>query len=92
MLHPSYKELFQKINESKEEDQPEMTSRYTLVLTAAKRSRQIRSGSERVPYSCIGRDGDGYVAAVAMTPDFGKEIILTINAIDGSVIDRELGY
>ncbi len=46
MLHPSYKELFQKINESKEEDQPEMTSRYTLVLTAAKRSRQIRSGSE----------------------------------------------
>lgn len=35
---------------------------------------EIRSGSERVPYSCIGRDGDGYVAAVAMTPDFGKEI------------------
>ena len=46
MLHPSYKELFQKINESREEGQPEMTSRYTLVLTAAKRSRQIRSGSE----------------------------------------------
>ena len=26
------------------------------------------------------------------TSDFGEEIVLTINAIDGSVIDRELGY
>ena len=26
------------------------------------------------------------------TTDFGEEIVLTINAIDGSVIDRELGY
>lgn len=26
------------------------------------------------------------------TTDFGEEIILTINAIDGSMIDRELGY
>ena len=26
------------------------------------------------------------------TSDFGEEIVLTINAIDGSMIDRELGY
>ena len=46
MLHPSYKEMFQAMNESREEGQPEMTSRYTLVLSAAKRARQINSGSE----------------------------------------------
>ena len=45
MLHPSYKELFQVMNETKEEDQIEITSRYTLALAAAKRARQIQQGS-----------------------------------------------
>ena len=35
---------------------------------------EIRSENEPVPYACIGRDGDKYVAAVAMTPDFGSEM------------------
>ena len=46
MLHPSYKELLERINETKPEDSPQMTSRYTLVIAAAKRARQINSGSE----------------------------------------------
>ncbi len=32
----------------------------------------IRSDSNPVPYAVTGRDGDGYVSAVAMTPDFGE--------------------
>jgi len=46
MLHPSYKELMDKLNNEREGEQAEMKSRYTLVLGAAKRARQINAGSE----------------------------------------------
>ena len=46
MLHPSYKEMMERINETRDENTPELKSRYTLVLAAAKRARQINSGSE----------------------------------------------
>jgi len=46
MLHPSYKELMDKLNEGKQAGEKEVTSRYSLVLAAAKRARQINSGSE----------------------------------------------
>lgn len=45
MLHPSYKEMFDHVNESRQENEAELNSRYTLVLAAAKRARQINSGS-----------------------------------------------
>ena len=34
---------------------------------------EIRNPAEPAPYACLGRDGEGYVAAVAITPDFGAE-------------------
>lgn len=46
MLHPSYKEMIEKMNDTKNEEDLEITSRYSLVLAAAKRARQINAGSE----------------------------------------------
>ena len=48
MLHPSYKELIDKMNSEATPENPDIQdiqSRYTLVLAAAKRARQINSGS-----------------------------------------------
>ena len=41
MLHPSYKELMQKINEESDSDQPIVHSRYSVVMGTSKRARQI---------------------------------------------------
>lgn len=46
MLHPSYMEMIDKMNETKNSEDMEVTSRYSLVIAAAKRARQINSGSE----------------------------------------------
>lgn len=46
MLHPSYKEMIEKINDTRNEEDMEIKSRYSLVIAAAKRARQINSGSE----------------------------------------------
>ena len=46
MLHPSYKEMIRKINDTANEEDMQITSRYSLVIAAAKRARQINSGSE----------------------------------------------
>lgn len=42
MLQPSYTELMEKLNQnSSDEDKPIITSRYSIVIAAAKRARQI---------------------------------------------------
>ena len=42
MLHPSYTELMEKINKEGETgEEPVINSRYSIVLAAAKRARQI---------------------------------------------------
>ena len=48
MIHPSYSELIQAINNNAEEDDNTMmlNSRYSLVIAAAKRARQIIAGDE----------------------------------------------
>ena len=48
MLHPSYKEMIEKMNEDTKdrEDAVEISSRYSLVIAAAKRARQINAGAE----------------------------------------------
>lgn len=45
MLEPSYSELMDVLNE-KTNDKNEVTSRYTIVIAAAKRARQIIDGDE----------------------------------------------
>ncbi len=47
MIHPSYYELMEKINEGNElEDAPVITSRYSIVLATSKRARQLTCGAE----------------------------------------------
>ena len=41
MLHPSYKELMEKVNEGSTDGSPIVHSRYSIVLGTAKRARQI---------------------------------------------------
>ena len=49
MIHPSYTELKQKINSDTEPgEEPVINSRYSIVIAAAKRARQIIAGAE--PY------------------------------------------
>lgn len=47
MIHPSYTELMDKINQGVEPgEEPVVQSRYSIVIAAAKRARQIIGGEE----------------------------------------------
>lgn len=47
MIHPSYVEMIDKINEENDrEEAPLITSRYSVVLATAKRARQLVNGVE----------------------------------------------
>ncbi|SDZ80885.1 DNA-directed RNA polymerase subunit omega [Pseudobutyrivibrio sp. ACV-2] len=55
MIHPSYVELMEKVNENVEVgEEPVVNSRYTIVAATAKRARQIIDGADPlVKYSKI---------------------------------------
>lgn len=48
MLHPSYNELINKVNNDSVEagEEPIVNSRYSIVIAAAKRARQLIGGDE----------------------------------------------
>ncbi len=46
MLHPSYAELMQVVNEESEGDTPVVNSRYSIVMATARRARQLIDGAE----------------------------------------------
>ncbi len=49
MLHPSYSDLMKVVNSEVEEgEEPVVNSRYSIVMAASKRARQIISGDD--PY------------------------------------------
>ena len=48
MLRPSYSELMELLNDDRDLDS-QITSRYTIVIAAAKRARQIVGGASFVP-------------------------------------------
>jgi DNA-directed RNA polymerase subunit omega len=50
MLRPSYSELMEKLNRDKTVDD-QITSRYTIVLAAAKRARQLIDGAHPLTYA-----------------------------------------
>ena len=61
MIHPSYSELIQAINNNVEEDDNTMmlNSRYSLVLATSKRARQLIAGAEPlVPNTASGEEED----------------------------------
>lgn len=49
MLNPSYSELMTILNENNEDNK--ITSRYTIVLAAAKRARQLTDGAMPLCYA-----------------------------------------
>lgn len=57
MMHPSYTELIQAINNNAEEDDNTMmlNSRYSLVLATSKRARQLIAGSEPLVDGAAGK-------------------------------------
>ena len=58
MIHPSYSELMQVINSDTEADEePIVSSRYSIVLATSKRARQLISGEE----SLLDDDGDEFL-------------------------------
>lgn len=47
MIHPSYSELMEVINQDTDKDEvPVVSSRYSVVLATSKRARQIIDGDE----------------------------------------------
>jgi DNA-directed RNA polymerase subunit omega len=47
MIHPSYKELIDAINNGQElDEEPLVTSRYSIVLATSRRARQLIAGAE----------------------------------------------
>ena len=57
MIHPSYTELIEAINANSEDDDTTMSlnSRYSLVLAASKRARQIIAGSAPLVEGAAGK-------------------------------------
>ena len=57
MIHPSYTELIEAINTNSEDDDTTMSlnSRYSLVLAASKRARQIIAGSKPMVEGAAGK-------------------------------------
>ena len=46
MLHPTYNDIMEVVNKnSEEDDEPIIKSRYSVVIAAAKRARQIIDGA-----------------------------------------------
>lgn len=48
MLHPSYNDLIKAINQNQENEDQKVKSRYSVVIAASKRARQLIAGAE--PY------------------------------------------
>ena len=78
MIHPSYTELMEAINEgSQMEDQPLVTSRYSVVLATSKRARQLIAGE--LPLVNV-KDGEKPLSIAIDELNQGKLKILAENA------------
>ena len=56
MLHPSYTELMDAVNsEVKEGEQPIVSSRYSIVIAASKRARQLIAGDDAMVAGAAGK-------------------------------------
>lgn len=56
MLHPSYTDLIEAVNSNVEPgEQPVVQSRYSIVIAAAKRARQLIGGAEPLVYGVAGK-------------------------------------
>jgi len=81
MLHPSYSELMEVLNERNTDLDNKITSRYTIVIAAAKRARQIVNGA---PCDTAGVTTDKAVSIAVNEIDRGRIQVLP----DGSPEDE----
>lgn len=75
MLHPSYSELIDVLNSDSDNDN-QVTSRYTIVIAAAKRARQLVDGAQKVTkYS-----GNDKAVSIAVNEMAESKIKVKMNA------------
>ncbi|MBQ8814368.1 MAG: DNA-directed RNA polymerase subunit omega [Lachnospiraceae bacterium] len=84
MLRPSYNQLIQKANENFETEEPIVRSRYSIVLAAAKRARQIVDGN--VPY--VNGDVRKPLSVAVAELNEGKVQILPAGGVPETVIEE----
>ena len=87
MMHPSYKEMISKINEGQDMDEaPLVTSRYSIVIAASKRARQLVDGDEAL----IEADEKEKPLSTAVRELYeGKVNILPADAPSEEVLEKE---
>ena len=101
MIHPSYTELIQAINNNAEEDDNTMmlNSRYSLVLATSKRARQLIAGAEPLVSGTAGKKPlaiaidelyKGQVKIVATGEENEEETKATASAVTDEAITEEV--
>ncbi|MCD7835760.1 MAG: DNA-directed RNA polymerase subunit omega [Lachnospiraceae bacterium] len=74
MLHPSYTDLMKVVNKGTEEgENPVVSSRYSIVMAAARRARQIIGGDEPL----VNDNGDKPLTLAVRELNEGKVKILS---------------
>ena len=101
MIHPSYTELIQAINNNAEEDDNTMmlNSRYSLVLATSKRARQLIAGAEPLVSGTAGKKPlaiaidelyKGQVQIVATGEENEEETKATASAVTDEAVTEEV--
>ena len=101
MIHPSYTELIQAINNNAEEDDNTMmlNSRYSLVLATSKRARQLIAGAEPLVSGTAGKKPlaiaidelyKGQVKIVATGEENEEETKATALAVTDEAVTEEV--
>ena len=101
MIHSSYTELIQAINNNAEEDDNTMmlNSRYSLVLATSKRARQLIAGAEPLVSGTAGKKPlaiaidelyKGQVKIVATGEENEEETKATASAVTDEAVTEEV--
>ena len=101
MIHPSYTELIQAINNNAEEDDNTMmlNSRYSLVLATSKRARQLIAGAEPLVSGTAGKKPlaiaidelyKGQVKIVATGEENEEDTKATASAVTDEAVTEEV--
>jgi len=76
MLHPSYTDLIEAVNSNVEPgEQPVVQSRYSIVIAAAKRARQIIAGGEPLVAGAAGKKP----LSTAVQELYEQKVMITCN-------------
>ena len=86
MLHPSYVELIDHVNNvNREKGEPEINSRYTLVMAVARRARDLVNGSPKM----IEADNGGRMLAQAVSEMEAEKLGIVVVDPDSEEVPEE---